>query len=187
MNNTNILLDIDGVLAEWIVNCCHLFNADPNEIMSKWKPGKRDLEHALGITSKELWEKVDKAGEDYWANLPETPWARKLYDECNKLGDVYFITKPSYDPRSLSGKLIWITKFTKNNKFDKYLIGKPKQLCSQKGNILIDDNDINVKDFRKCNGTAILFPRIWNEHYNMYKYWKNDVYLFVLDELKKLL
>lgn len=183
--NQAILLDVDGVLTDWIGSCCELFGADPQEIMARWMPGHFYIEEALHIDSKTLWDKIDAAGEDYWANLPETPWAREFYAKCQEMAPTFFLTAPSRHPGSMAGKLRWLQAFT-GHACKNYLVGPAKFLCANDCNVLVDDGDHNVADFHEAGGQAILFPRLWNSDHESWQKFGEDTFLHVLDMLREI-
>lgn len=157
-----ICLDIDGVMANWHKPCAELFGLTEDELMRRWPPMEFDIEHALGVTSEELWRRVDGGGAAYWADLEETPWARRLYDYCKSVAPTIFLTTPSHHPPSLAGKVEWMKRFTGNDKFRDYLIGQKKFMCAKPGTVLVDDADKNIDKFVAAGGHGITFPRIWN-------------------------
>ena len=157
-----IFLDLDGVMCELDLHIAKLYGMDEKALMSKWIPGTYLVYHVLPEPAEAMWNRVNKLGIDFWTSMPETPWARRLYDETKKVGDVYFLTMPTTDPISLAGKLEWIYRFTGDRNFRNYVMAPPKFLCAAKDRILIDDSDDNVDAFKKAGGQAILLPRIWN-------------------------
>lgn len=177
----NILLDMDGVMCNFIGGCCKLFNVDEEKALKEWPRNQYDVEPILKTTTKELWKKVDREGKDFWARLNEYSWSKTLYSECLTRGDVYFITAPSNDPQSLAGKLEWMKKFTHNSSFRNYLVGSPKFLCANAKNILIDDNCRNCNSFSKASGYSILFPQPWNSAH-MFKEDRLDYVLRAIDD-----
>jgi 5'(3')-deoxyribonucleotidase len=174
-----IFMDLDGVLSEWVASAAVAFGVPYEELMAKWPPGSNDIESALGITQDELWAVVDAQGESFWSDLPETPWARRLYEGAKKVGPVVFLTSPSHHPSSLAGKLTWMQRFTGNPRFRDYLVGPRKEACASPGAILIDDHDGNLDKFSAAGGIPICVPRVWNR---MHSY-SGDPYDFVMSKL----
>jgi len=162
-----ILLDMDDVMADFVPSAARLFGKDPEEVMARWRPGHYDIEEALGITTENLWGAIDSAGEEYWATMPETPWARRLYAELQGRAPVVFLSSPSRHPSSLSGKIRWLQAFTGNPQFREFLLGPRKDLCANPRALLIDDDERNIKAFWEKGGNAILFPRKWNSEYEI--------------------
>lgn len=177
-----ILLDLDGVLCNWEKACCGLFGISIEYARECWTPGDYMIDKAIGKTEAEIWAKINEAGEDWWANLEEYPWARRLYDSCVKLAPTYFVTSPSDHPSSLAGKLRWMQTFTGDKNFYSYLIGPKKYLCAKDGQILVDDSDKKVNGFRKEGGTAILFPRFNNSAHH----YPGDPATYAIEELSRI-
>ena len=178
----NILLDMDGVLCNFVRGCCKVLNKDEQKVFQNWPINQYDVEPVFDVTTEHLWTSINSGGKDFWANLEEYSWSKELYRECQKHGEVYFLTSPSNDPQSLVGKLEWIQKFTGNPTPRNYLMGSPKFLCATPNNILIDDSDKNCDNFKSANGTAILFPQVWNRSH-LYKNASMEQTLWKLEKL----
>lgn len=161
---TTICLDLDGVMCDWMGSVCTLLGVPKEEILKKWKPGEYNIEEFIGHTEQEVWDLVDRAGEDFWAEMPELPWARDLWELANKKApEVYFLSSPAYHPTCLAGKLKWIRKFTGNPKDRSYILTPHKHKCSMPGVVLIDDTEKMVDKFNKGLGVGLLFPQLWNK------------------------
>jgi 5'(3')-deoxyribonucleotidase len=158
-----ILMDLDGVLCEWVRPAAAAFGLTYDELIRRWPRGSSDIESALLVTKDEMWAAIDALGEGFWADLPETPWARRLYDGARKVGPVTFLTSPSHHPSSLAGKLTWMQRFTGNSRFRDYLIGPRKEMCAGPESVLVDDHDGNLAKFAEAGGHAICVPRVWNK------------------------
>jgi len=181
-----IYLDMDGVMTEWIEVCCQLFGEDYEGVMARWTKGQFDLRKVLGLTSKEFWGIIDQRGSDYWAKLPRTPWARRLWDGCNSLAPTYFLTAPSWEPASLAGKLEWMQEFVGAKSFRDYIITEKKYLLAKPEAVLVDDNDEVVQKFVQAGGRGVVFPRIWNSRHEVYAKYKDDTDKYVLDILLRI-
>jgi 5'(3')-deoxyribonucleotidase len=181
-----ILLDMDGVMVDFVGAACKALGRNTDDVYGSWKHGNYDVVAAIGfgLEAPEMWKTIEALGEDFWVNLSMYPWSQRLYDECVKLADVYFLTKPTYDPRCASGKMIWLQRFLKDSsKARNFLIGPAKHLCGKPKNILVDDADSNVNDFKKYGGNAILWPQIWNSRHVEANDSRLDVVLSELTEL----
>lgn len=167
-----ILLDVDGVLADFVSGVCRLFGADPDAVYNN--PGMCwDFFKVLGgeakVTEADFTAAVDRAGADFWAGLSPYPHARALYDFCASLGPVYFCTAAMPTDGSAAGKERWLKEFTgRRDVMDDAHVCKAKHLLAGPGRLLIDDKEENCRDFtfdRRGNptgGSAILYPRPWN-------------------------
>ena len=160
-----IFLDLDGVVVDWIGGSCKVTGLDTEEKENRKRLKKGDrIYNILGISEKEMWKKID-ATENWWEDLELLPWGKKLYDALSRVGSVCFLTSPSDNSNSFSGKAEWIKKYFPNTEF---LIGKPKEFCAAPNSILVDDSDHKINKFRKWKGNAFLWP-------NQYKIMDGDV------------
>lgn len=177
--NKSILLDMDGVICDWITPTAKLFGFSDEQI-DNWQRGNYAIENHMKVEERKVWERIDLEGEDFWTNLPETPWARNLYEGCLNIAPTFFLTCPSHNPISLSGKVKWLQKFTNDKRFNRYLIGRPKFLCANNRNVLIDDSERNVKEMIDYGGKAILFPTRYNKLYEQFEKDKDEFYCEIL-------
>ena len=173
------MLDMDGVVADWTGHTCKLFGQKPEDVLKRWNPGDFDIEPALGVTSEELWNKIDAAGQEWWSSIPEFPWAKDLYEYCNSMADVVFLSTPSNDPASLDGKVEWLQRFTGNNKFRNYILTPQKHKCASPDHILVDDSDKNIIKFTLAGGKGIVFPQTCNS-----MHWHKDQVGYVMKTLR---
>lgn len=174
-----IFLDLDGVVVDWIGGCCKsvgLNDIQKEENKERLKNGDRVYD-ILGITEKEMWDRINDDGEKWWINLEILPWGKKLYKELNKVGDVCFLSSPSENSNSFSGKAEWIKKH-----FGKcpFLLGEPKQFCAMKESVLIDDSKWKVDLFREWGGNAYIWP-------NQYRLLENNNVDNVIEKLVKII
>jgi hypothetical protein len=182
----SILLDMDGVVADWHLSCAKSHGVNLDELKRTFKERPFSIKKALGMDTARLWEPISAAGPSWWAEIPETPWARRLWNGCRSIAPTYFLTMPSVHPPnvgdSMAGKFMWLQKFTGNEAFNAYLMGPPKMLCANRHSVLIDDSDDNVKAWRKEGGNAILLPNCGNSM-SGYKGCPCD---FVLNSLREM-
>lgn len=161
-----IFLDMDGVLCDWAAGVCELFGKDVKEVLNQWKPTDHpDISPYIKMSQDEMWDGINKKGSEFWSSLKPYPWARRLYETCQSLGDVYFLSSPSDHSSSLAGKLDWIKKFTGNPTASNYSLTANKYQSAAHGRILIDDSEKHVKKFREFGGYSICFPQRWNSQY----------------------
>lgn len=119
------------------------------------------LNEILGISLEDFWESVNKQRPRLWETLPEYSWFPRLYTNLSKLGEVVFCTTPTIDPRSVSGKLIWLQhRFGRH--FRGYVMTEKKYLLAKEDTLLVDDDQDNVNKFLAHGGNAILVPQPWN-------------------------
>lgn len=161
MRPRRILLDVDGVLADWVGGCAALFNRDPANL--NWSE-TTDMAVALGVSGNAMWRRIDEAGAEFWVNLDPYPWVDELWDAANDVAPTTLLTSPSHHPSSLAGKLQWMNRHLGRGKpFREFLIGPRKEFCACPGSLLIDDRASMCEKFRDHGGDAVLFPRPWND------------------------
>lgn len=157
-----ILLDMDGVLVDWVGGVCRLYGLDQEELESNWGEDW-GICSAVGVSEEELWEGIDAEGPAFWYDLEALPWAEALFAECSSRAPTYILSSPSRSPHSAAGKVEWMHRHL-GYPFRDFLLGPCKELCARLGSILIDDRPRNVERFRANGGDAILFPRPWNDN-----------------------
>lgn len=167
-----IFVDMDGVIVDFVRGSLLRWNIDIDKMPfeERKKLGWSYWEH-FGFETEQFWEEIREGGEDFWANLPLYSWSLDFLDYIRAVADATdqewaLLSSPSRDPRSLSGKVLWMQKHI-DPLFRDYLLvpaGHKKQMA--KGNILIDDHDQNVEDWIEAGGKAVMFPQTWNQMKN---------------------
>ena len=157
-----IYLDMDGVCCDFFSAAIEVNGYDPVEVLANWPKGEYDICKVLGHDQDLFWTRIEQAGSNFWATLKVYPWFRDLYAAMQKLGDVVFLTSPSWDAHSLTGKKLWLENRL-GKSFRDFVITNRKSLLSREGTILIDDSQSQVTDFAAgLGGYGILFPQPWN-------------------------
>ena len=155
-----IFVDVDGVLAAWMKSACEACNLDINDkdLRNFIKEGNY-LDKYNNLGDAAMWRLINDLGEDFWVNLELLPWAKKLYGEMSKLGEVCFLTSPSKHAETAaiasSGKVKWIDKHFKTTK---WIIAYNKEFMASDDSILIDDSEEKIISFRKWGGHAFHWP-----------------------------
>lgn len=168
-----VLLDMDGVVANFLKGVCNLFNLNYDDMYARYYPHIWDIQKVeffknRGITNDMIFSKISMDEYNFWVTLEQYDGAKEFYDNlCSIVGkrNVVFSTSPSLDPLSSAGKVQWLKLFTQNKSFNDSMIGHRKDLMANQRNILIDDNGSTVLKFMQLGGNGILFPRPWNEMY----------------------
>lgn len=159
MTINTVLLDMDGVIADWTGSVIKLFNLDEEEIYKNWPAGIFDTDVAIGTTSSEMWKRINKLGEDFWINLEPYDYINDLYDILPE--NTYICTKITNRPEAAAGKLKWLAKHARHLK-SKFVITSHKHLCANPQTVLIDDHDKNCALFSMASGKSLLVPQPWN-------------------------
>lgn len=176
MKRQQILLDMDGVLVDFLSGAINVLNKEFNkaytleEYVNKF--GLWETYDFYGISKKQFWDAIGSE-DNFWLNLKPIPWYKELYSMLSEIGDVTILTTPSLDPSCAMQKLQWLDKYM-NIKSDSVLMGSRKYLLAKNG-ILIDDYYKNVNDFRSFGGEAILVPSVWNTNGLTFERVKNTI------------
>lgn len=162
-----ILLDMDGLLTNWMEGVCRVHNR-PDPFLDPANNGKFDVDKIWGMTPTEFWRPMDR---EWWESLQPTEeaelivaWASIAVGGAN----VAICTSPSRNEGCYDGKVTWVAKY-----FPQFLVGKrrvfampAKEFCASPDRLLIDDYDKNIESFVEEGGQGYLFPRPWNSrHY----------------------
>lgn len=154
-----VYLDMDGVVTDAHRDFSVALGRP--DLIHNHSPGVFHLRDVLGISEEEFWSKINAGGSEFWANMTELPWARQLYDDLCRSADVVFLSKPSYDPNCVKGKLEWLQRFTGDRGFENYIFTSRKELLAGKRRYLIDDRSENCQAFADAGGIAFQFPAYW--------------------------
>lgn len=173
-----ILIDLDGVVADFVGGVCKKFNRGNPYTGPMQNPPRGEeawgIEALLGIEKNVFWHACDYM---FWANLKKTPEADWIIETCESLSDdLCFLSSPCYTEGCLEGKRDWVNEHyphiplllacSAERRGEKQLA--PKQFCAGSDSILIDDHGPNVDSFVASGGRAFLFPRPWNRHHDRY-------------------
>jgi 5'(3')-deoxyribonucleotidase len=157
-----ILLDMDGVICDFVGTwCCWKQLANP--YVAGQNAGKWNMAEIFGMEPEEFWEPCNHS--DFWAHMDWTRDGMSILKICEQsVGEksVHILTSPSMSPNAWKGKAEWIAEHLPQYR-SRLLMGPCKYLCANRGHILVDDGDHNVKAFREAGGVAVTVPRAWNE------------------------
>ena len=163
MKQLNILLDMDGVLADFFTSAVSKLNRETGlnfTVESYAKTGKYEMEEVYGITTKQLWDIVDR--DQFWYDLSPMPHAAELMNSIRVAGfPIYISSTPTHNPNCVQQKIDWLKKHFGLDAHD-CMFGKHKWLMAKPGALLIDDLPSNCKAFSDAGGQAALVPSNWN-------------------------
>lgn len=159
MINT-ILLDMDGVITDFVGGVCKAFNkANP------YPEETRDYSfwHAWPDISFDDVNAI--CNQEFWHNLEWMYDGREtLRAIMGTLGleSVYLATYPMPNIESPTGKWLWVQDNLPVYLKRTIITQAPKTLLVQPDALIIDDKDENVEEFVVAGGQGILVPRHWN-------------------------
>lgn len=161
---TQVLLDCDGVLADFLSTAIERLNRATGKTFTVDEYARtvhvHSMEKPYDISVSEFWKIVEDP-DDLWISLKPFPWAQKLLNYCEKMGDVTIATSPSRNPQCAAQKTQWLLE-NLNLHNDRLMLGKRKELLARPNTVLIDDSPKNCEKFRSHGGEAIQVPSNWN-------------------------
>lgn len=154
----HILLDMDGVIADFLSATLKLFDFP----IDRYPANEWDIEKVLGISVSDMWGTIDR-NPSFWRDLKPYPWKDALIGFLNDLEIPWSIcTSPARNPQCAAQKVEWMREHISPN-FTDYQIGKAKYLLANPRHLLIDDSNANCATFIAHGGEAVLFPQRWND------------------------
>jgi hypothetical protein len=153
----HILLDLDGVLVDFVRGSCEALGLDPLPPAEvRW-----NFYEQLGLSGEEFWPKL---GKDFWAGLPWTEEGPSLVEALESSfpkESIAILSSPCRTPGCAEGKIAWIEKNLPQY-VGRYFLGTAKYFLAGPRKILLDDYDRNVENFTRNGGVGVLTPRPWN-------------------------
>jgi GNAT superfamily N-acetyltransferase len=138
-----IYLDMDGVITDFDKKFVEL-------------AGMSSKEYENSFGTEKFWDFIDiKHKVKFFSEMEWMPEGKKLYDFVKQF-DHKLLSAPSKNDASKIGKRIW----RKNNTPDTQLIlasAANKKNYADKSNILIDDREKNIQQWKDAGGIGILF------------------------------
>ena len=160
----HVLLDMDGVLANFVDHFCTWFGV-PYPYDDPINKGKWDVVELTGLSNDVVWDEIND--EDFWREIPTMPEAedivKAILDRFHP-DNVCLLSSPGRMMWAMPGKILWIRKHFPQFQ-SHFLFGSQKQFCAHPDSVLIDDYEANVSKFELHGGQAFLVPRPWNHRY----------------------
>jgi len=146
-NSPRIFCDMDGVLAFFDKGASKLFP-------KRWK--------RLIVQNPALfWKTVTEKGTEFWSELSWMPGGKKLWNFIKEYNPTILSSHPREKYTCEQGKKIWLKKHL-GKKFAKRAIiclKAKKPSYAKSGYILIDDNKVTIKNWKKAGGIGILHKK----------------------------
>lgn len=162
---SHILLDMDGVLADFFTAALRRCNVGTDKYMltpeSYVGHFGFNMASAYGITDVEFWNLIDR--DNFWAGLQPLPHAAQLIGALQATGlPIYISSSPSQGHDCVPAKICWLrTHF--DLRLKDCMFGSAKHLMARPGALLIDDLPMNCNTFVTEGGSAVCVPSNWNK------------------------
>lgn len=139
MKNTyKIYCDLDGVLVDFAKGYHKLTGIDLDGQFHN---------------SEKFWDPINSAGYDFWINLEWMPDGKNIWSYIEKYNpDI--LSAPSREDDSRIGKFDWVKRELPGVRLILRTMKNKKEFASP-NSILIDDNEININDWKNAGGIAI--------------------------------
>jgi hypothetical protein len=145
-NKYKIYLDMDGVITDFDKRFTDLAGMGPREYESSFGKDK-------------FWDFIDSkekgGGVGFWVGMPWMPGGPELYNRVSQ-HDHALLSSPSRSESSRIGKHQWKKKYTPSSKLI-LALARNKQNYADGNNILIDDRESNIQQWREAGGIGILY------------------------------
>lgn len=171
------LLDMDGVIADFVRGACRLHNQMNPYYNSDFEGFY--FNEAWNMKPADFWRGMDR---DFWAGLDWMADGRLLFgfiDSHFGPENTCILTSPCSNDGCYDGKQDWIRAHLPKAYHRRFLIGPEKSYCAGPDRVLIDDRDENIEEFIKFGGHGILVPRPWNKNRGL----KTPAYMHVVGRL----
>lgn len=136
-----IFLDLDGVMADFDRHFFDLFRV-----------------HSAGLIPPDLWGRIDSV-PTFFRDLPICEGAAEFWDEIEHLNPVILTACPRTNYASVAAqKRAWVQEHLSPHAMVLPVMGRKmkRHFMQHPGEILIDDFESNVHDWREAGGLGIL-------------------------------
>ncbi len=146
-----IFCDMDGVLTDFEGRFEHFSGLTPEEYR---KIAEREYGPKIGL--QKFWDLIDRqVGLRFWRGMSWMPEGRQLWDYIKQYNPI-LLTAPSLDNVSVEGKTHWV-----QDNLGEYEVAfrqaKDKSDFAGPNQILIDDREDTIMDWKSRNGIGILY------------------------------
>ena len=161
MKPTKCLLDMDGVLANFVAGMCSR-HGRTSPYLDPANFGNFEMAEPWGMDQDTFWSVADL---EFWVGLPVLDGAYALVAGLEHIFGRENICILSAPPKEsvdcVRGKLLWLKEHF-GDYANSFLMGPKKEFCAAPNHLLVDDYDRNVDKFRAAGGSAVQVPRPWN-------------------------
>jgi len=164
-----IFLDLDDVCNQFMPTALKYLGCNIDNLTGRWRMDivtMANLSHPTKTFSRfGFWNLFNR---EFWATIPVSEEFADLFDYCVDLvglDNICILSRTVETGSCFLGKLDWIREHFPKQMYQQYLFGTSKYFCANADTLLIDDDDSNIRMFRKHGGQGLLIPRLWNNLY----------------------
>ena len=152
-----VYVDMDGVVADFLTPTKEFFGIRPTD-------SKRDLDTLLNQGKGFL--RLQREWPTFWMDLPRMPHALDLWEVVRPYHPCILTALPESWPSAATGKYVWVkrhlSKFGYNPRQEFHAVLRSQKVKFAKQpdgtpNVLIDDFDKNINEWRSAGGIGILY------------------------------
>ena len=163
MRRLRVLLDVDGVVANFVESFLREVEAVTGASFSHDDVTQYDLCKALGLSRRDEAAVYDRVGRAGWASrLSLYDGAREGVLALREASDLYFVTAPVWAaPTWAFDRSAWIRRHF-GVRHDRVVFTAAKHLVA--GDVFVDDKPEAIEAWRRehSRGRAVLWARPWN-------------------------
>ena len=149
------LVELQGISEQEDLRTIYL---DMDQVLCNFLKGADDAVGGTFATmdSAKRWKILNQT-KNFWANLEWMPGGKQLYRFCSRYDPHILSAYAGKDKNSRVGKMKWLTKNTKVPRGKIHLVVRSQKKDFAKGNnLLIDDYEKNIKEWKSAGGQGIL-------------------------------
>jgi hypothetical protein len=162
-SNKIIFLDMDGVCADFVSGAARAHGKDLASIT--WPRGCYDIASVFGVSNREFAGKIKIHRSPFWSDLDPYPWLDEMLLDLGGLGRIVFVSSLGpFGAAAASGKLLWLRTYVGREAARDaiFVTADLRHRLAGQDAILIDDNELTVREFIRAGGYGVVFPQPWN-------------------------
>lgn len=164
-----VLLDMDGVLVDFITAAMKRFGYDAAEVYTRNEAkGVFEIADIIGVSRNAFYTAFND--REFWESLPWMPEGKAIYEAVlNGIAgtdtELFLCTSPMRSPGCFAGKAAWVERELGTEILSRLFICGAKHKFANCDTLLIDDSERNVMSFAVHGGHTITVPRPWNAYH----------------------
>lgn len=167
MSRPRVLLDCDGVLADFVGPALRAFNADQGTAFEPHHVTEYSIERSLGITKQQASRFYELCSALPIGEQPILAGAVKGFTQLNSVADIYVVTSPWLGHATWAHERIdWLWRHFQVP-YKRVVLTPAKHLC--RGDILVDDKTETLVEWQRENPYGVAVQ--WQTPHNRLDGW----------------